>query len=384
VYGWLPNTTFTMRDWEMSQQFDNLWNRPRETGIAHARDWIAWRDNGRFGQSAWKSIPNFDNDRTVVLGINEPSLYGHLNRRAEDKAPFPSYSRAIECVNLYTVAFLDTLAAAGMRGGAMNLSVGFPDNTGTDTRPNWEAFAPIYAALKRGNHVLILHEYFGLQGYEENKWWHVGRSRMCPWDVPIIIGECGFDKGVYPNWQPPRGWNGTMPQERYISLLRDLDNYYKDDPRIHSAQVYTYDYGNNEWETFSVRAMREAFIAYVRSVRALPDTNRVTTFPTYPAGIVNPLPSAGGGTTPPQPTLKTELLALAEQRLVLEFNPTAGLQKVIARDDFNINSPEFWHTHGGKVYVAQRAEHLTTGKVRVYFAESGKWDNVKFVERGAA
>jgi hypothetical protein len=91
----------------------------------------------------------------------------------------------------------------------------------------------------------------------------------------------------------------------------------------------------------------------------------------------------------PPPTipeaLKTLLLAEAERRLALPFNPTAAIQKVIFAgdvDQFTPNSPEFWVTHEGKVYVGQRAEN-GRGRVRVYFCMSGDWSNVHYVERAA-
>jgi hypothetical protein len=89
--------------------------------------------------------------------------------------------------------------------------------------------------------------------------------------------------------------------------------------------------------------------------------------------------------TPPASTLRTLLLAEAERRIAIEFNPNAGLQKVIFAgdlDQFTPNSPEFWITHEGKAYVAQRAEN-GRGRVRVYYSLAGDWDNVKYVERGA-
>lgn len=286
----LPDSVIVMRDWEMSEQLDNMFQRPEETGISHARDWIAWRDNGRFGQGAWKDVPGFDNDRTVCLGINEPTVRGELARN------HPNYAYNVQAVVRYNVAFLDTLKAAGMKGGAMNYSVGWPDNTGTNTRANWENLTPIRDAIVRGNHFLVLHEYFGNNGLEENKGWWVGRSRQCPWDVKIIIGEAGYDKAVYGG--PHIGFGGVFNTEQYIAHLRALDTYYKDDPRIHSAQVFLWDYDNNQWHTFSIREIREAFLSYVNSVKTVADTNRAATFPAYPAGVVNPLPpTTGGGVT---------------------------------------------------------------------------------------
>lgn len=286
-YQKLPNSLIVMRDWEMSEQLDDMFRDPVGTGKRHAQDWIAWRDQGRFGQGAWKNVPGFDNERTVCVGINEPTVRGELHRN------HPNYAQNVATVVLYNVTFLDTLRGAGMKGGAMNYSVGWPDNTGTNTRANWENLTPIRDAIVRGNHYLVLHEYFGNGGLEENKGWWVGRYRQCPWDVKIIIGEAGYDKAVYGGAHI--GFGGTFNTEQYITHLRALDTYYKDDPRIHSVQIFLWDYDNNQWHTFAIREIREAFLSYVNDVKSSPDTNRVTVFPTYPAGVINPLPPTGGG-----------------------------------------------------------------------------------------
>jgi hypothetical protein len=289
LYGWLPNTLFVMRDWEMSEQLDDMFARPVETGQRHAADWVAWYRVGRFGKPAWKDTPNFDLSRTVCIGINEPTVRGELKR------DHPNYAANVQAVVKYTVAFLDTLKAAGMRGGALNYSVGWPDNTGPDTRANWEDLAPVRDAILRGGHYLVLHEYFGDGGMTRDLGWNIGRYRQCPWNVKIIIGEGGYDKAVYGG--PHVGFGGVFSTEQYIEHLRTLDNYYKDDPRIHSVQIFLWDYDNNQWHTFALREIREAFLAYVNSVRSAPDTDRVTTFPTYPAGVTNPLPPTGGTMT---------------------------------------------------------------------------------------
>jgi hypothetical protein len=199
------------------------------------------------------------------------------------------------------------------------------------------------------------------------------------------MGESGYDKGVYFGWTPPRGWRGNMNTETYLAQLAALDAYYKDDARVHSAQVYLWDYDNNQWDSFAMRWDREAFLAYVNSVRGVADTNRVTTYPTYPPGVVNPLPPTTG--VPPQSdTLAQVLFAEAERRQVLRFNHEAALQKAIFAGDleqFTPNSPEFWVTHEGKVYVGQRAEN-GRGRVRVFYCRSGDWGNVRHVEKGAA
>jgi|GEM_PF-6832998 len=79
--------------------------------------------------------------------------------------------------------------------------------------------------------------------------------------------------------------------------------------------------------------------------------------------------------------LQEALLTKAEAEQKIQFNPDAALQKHIFADGFVPNSNEFDVTWGDVVYRAQRAEHLGSGKVRVYYAKMHEWDKVQFVER---
>jgi len=79
--------------------------------------------------------------------------------------------------------------------------------------------------------------------------------------------------------------------------------------------------------------------------------------------------------------LRDVLLAEAEAHQVMRFNPQAALQRCIFADGFVPNSPEFDVQADDAQYRAQRAEHLGTGKVRVYYCRVGDWGNVRFVER---
>ncbi len=79
--------------------------------------------------------------------------------------------------------------------------------------------------------------------------------------------------------------------------------------------------------------------------------------------------------------LQNTFLAEAEARQMIHFNPDAALQRRIFADGFVPNSPEFDIQIGGVQYLAQRAEHLGTGKVRVYYAQVPDWSNVRLFER---
>lgn len=88
-----------------------------------------------------------------------------------------------------------------------------------------------------------------------------------------------------------------------------------------------------------------------------------------------------GEDVPEFEALDEALLWHGEQAQVIEFNPAAALQQVIFMDGFVPNSGEFpvsWHS---RQYVAQRAEHLGSGEVRVYYCEDDDWQNVRHVIR---
>lgn len=90
----------------------------------------------------------------------------------------------------------------------------------------------------------------------------------------------------------------------------------------------------------------------------------------------------GGSSTGQSPrSLPQALIQKGNAAQVLQFNKNAALQKVIFRDNFVPNSPEFNLTFEGKTYLAQRAENLTSGEVRVYYCEMGHFDAVQFVTK---
>jgi len=59
----------------------------------------------------------------------------------------------------------------------------------------------------------------------------------------------------------------------------------------------------------------------------------------------------------------------------------AALQGRIFADGFVPNSPEYYVTWNAVRYVAQRAEHLGSGEVRIYYVQEGRWEDVRFVVR---
>ena len=91
--------------------------------------------------------------------------------------------------------------------------------------------------------------------------------------------------------------------------------------------------------------------------------------------------AAGGATPAPVPAINTPALMTEADRLqTVRLNPASALQRAITRDGFVPTSDEF----KSQGLVAQRAERLTDGTVRVYYVRPGDWAAVHFAERKAA
>jgi hypothetical protein len=258
-----PNALFVLRDHPLSEQHDDMFRDPAGTGERHAFELAAMVERSR------GPIPL---NQIVVTGINEPHVWD---------------AGGVAATVAYTVAFLDRLRELGLRGGALNLSVGWPANTGPDTPPDWTGFAPVEAAIKRGNHFLVLHEYWDARGPDYNWGWWAGRYTKCPWQVPIIIGECGIDRYVS---DPSvglerRGWNGNVMPDAYMAQLARYDELLRADQRIHSAQIFTFDFAH-PWESFDVRPIRDRLIAHAEALRGVADP--VPPPPAEPPIVVTP------------------------------------------------------------------------------------------------
>ena len=88
-----------------------------------------------------------------------------------------------------------------------------------------------------------------------------------------------------------------------------------------------------------------------------------------------------GSDMPQFEALDEALLWHGEQGQVIQFNPVAALQGRIFADGFVPNSPELYLAWNAVRYVAQRAEHLGSGEVRIYYVQEGRWEDVRFVVR---
>lgn len=274
----LPGTTVLARDWALSEQHEDMRADPTGTGKRHAREW-----------GAKAPQLDFDPSRTLVLGINEPRVWEPDMRAA---------------LVLYTVAFLDECTRLGLRAGALQLGVGWPANNGPDTPPDWSPYTPVLAAIQRGHHALVCHEYWADQGPGENWGWWGGRSLRCPWDAPIIIGECGVDMYVKDASvaHNSRGWQGRMSAERYAAELADYVSRMSADSRFVGCCVFASDFANREWASFDAEPAYQAILS-----TPIPEPVK----PTKPGGYV---PIVGGGPSQPKPPQEQTKMSIIEPR----------------------------------------------------------------------
>lgn len=252
AYANLPDALIIARDHPLSEQHDDMLRDPVGTGVRHAREWD--QHANRLG---------LDRKRTLVLGINEPRVWE------------PGVAEALR---QYTIAMCDEGTRLGLRIGAKQLSVGWPGNNGADTPPDWSQWHGVEDAIKRGNHVLVLHEYWADQGPFENWGWWGGRGIKCPWQVPIVIGECGIDMYVKDGSvdKRSRGWIGRVSPGRYADELWEFNRRWAEDERFEGSCVYALDCADCEtWGCFNIESACDAILA-LPTVRSTPTPAPVT------------------------------------------------------------------------------------------------------------
>jgi len=283
----LPGALVIARDWAMSEQKGDMMADPAGTGARHAWEWSEKAD-----------ALGYDPANTLMLGINEPPVWD---------------AGVIPALVAYTVAFLDGCSQHGLRGGALQLSVGWPANNGDGTPPDWAPYAGVEAAIKRGKHALVVHEYWADQGPGENWGWWCGRWMSCPWDVPVIIGETGIDMYVKHGggYSGTRGWTGQVDSNRYAAECAEYVRLCQDDPRFFAATPFTTDYANQEWGSFDTNPARNELYSAARALEAAQ---------WYSGGAIAPEPPTP---TPPQPSgLLVHPLPAGIYRITQKFNET--------------------------------------------------------------
>ncbi len=277
----------------------------------------------------------------------------------------------------FQVAFGQKIKAAGLEPVGMNFATGnmlghhfvnyFPGTLETYTYLGFHEYDwPTMWRLHREN----------IEQKNEGGMWLTLRYRRVMPDVRRVYGnkhvaiitECGMTQGVIPG-RDDIGWlaEPKVTEDQYWQSLMWYNSELMKDAYVKAGLLFVVGAAGGwpKWESFEhLGGIIDRLEAFQNSAPPAPVT------PTPPP--VTPTPQ------PPAATLQSTLLAEAARRQVIEFNPDAALQKRIFADGFVPNSPEFEIEFGNARYVAQRAENLASGEVRVYYVRSGDWGNVAY------
>ncbi|MGB8647304.1 MAG: hypothetical protein WCF84_18850 [Anaerolineae bacterium] len=276
------------------------------------------------------------------VGINEPVC--HTDDHAKNLAAW--YAR-----------WGDLMKSTGVYSVAYTFSQGVPEDS------HWALLADGLGHCD----LLGLHEYWCPHLYSTNPDqvpYHALRYRTAWSKLPpearrkIVITECGADGGAA--GQQTDGWIGLhLSEQAYLADLQAYDAELQKDNYVIGATIFSAGAGWAHWDVTNARSI-----------------------PVYIGSTGDPSPVKVSLDQPPAKPLSAVLLAAGEAHQVIQFNNQAALQKRIFADGFCPNSAEFQLTIGVTKYVAQRAENLGTGAVRVYYCPTTNYANVQFVERG--
>lgn len=224
---------FIIRDHSLSEQKQNMYDAPADTGRRHAREWAEKVQQGRV------KLPL---DRCWFQGINEPDS-----------------NHAQQAIDTYTLELTLGLAAVGARVSGWVFGTGHPSTVNLDPKGvvDWHWYAASAQALA---------EYGGLADFHAYGSWnqmplddHLCRMETCPYALPAIFTETGIDEGIV--GQAGHGWRSHLSADQYMAWLdamqvrvrQRLANSKLD---LRAMCIFTYDY-SADWKDFDVQIVRD-------------------------------------------------------------------------------------------------------------------------------
>lgn len=304
------------------------------------------------------------------LAMRCPNIgYWELHNEAWDQpGDMARYSDA-------SLEFMAVMESLGRKAVIGCFAQGTPEVTGDNPSLEWSEYLPAVKHAIAHGHILGLHEYSGpFMDFEVG--WHCLRYRKAlailaslGADVArlkVAITESGIDdvwgrpgplgKGYKPfngtEWsRPPASQHGD-----YAGQLLWYGNELSRDRQIVGWVDFGWADESGDWGDFDLSTDPAMLQRVTILQRQLPGA------------------SSGG---PAMPTLNDALFTEAAARQRIRLNPTAAIQRAIMREGYVPTSDEFDVTHNGTGYVAQRAERLDSGEVRVFYCAKGAWGDVR-------
>lgn len=248
-----PDTFFIIRDHPLSEQKNDMYNDPVQTGIRHGKDWVQkWKEGRVF-------IPK---DRCWVQGINEPD---------SNTAP--------KAIDRYTSALIQAAAAGGIRIAGWVFGTGHPSTVDLDPKGpiDWHWYEESAGLLKGFDGIASFHAYGSWNHYPWDN--HLARMQTCPYALDCVIDEFGIDEGII--GVAGVGYRGHLTPEQYTIWLDQAQagvrqRLAKSQLNLLSLEIFCYD-TNSDWKLFDIREMRSELELAKWTIMAPPSNDGGTT-----------------------------------------------------------------------------------------------------------
>jgi murein DD-endopeptidase MepM/ murein hydrolase activator NlpD len=203
--------------------------------------------------------------------------------------PWVNTPDAVRRLNDWTVQALRRCNELGRKAGIFSLPTGNPPDPAL-----WQHARGALQLAKDGGHLLLLHEYFGVDGDTDalsgkNAPWHVNRHTLIPADLPlpeIAITELGLAYRM----DAEQGYVGKLSDDAYADQLVRIQRGYAQHG-IDSCVFVVTNKGNKRWGTFNLsERVIQRVAAYNATEKETPVTPPVQPpAPVKPAAMQNPI-----------------------------------------------------------------------------------------------
>lgn len=240
-----PDSTITLRRWEWDDNrsdanpdgiYGDLARDPVGLANRHVAQFTAWF-NDLMVEARRRGLPFPQREQLIASLVNEPDSNILLRQ-----------------INDYTVAACDGFRKVGIVAEALKLGTGHPAILNANGEPDWGPLAGALAAIVRGNHIAVCHEYYNMSGIQHPDMhpWHVGRTaKWLPRGPRYLIGEFGLEQLVNGMEADHHGWIGRISAAQ---MAADTDWYLgiqRDD--CIGARLYMTDFADRKWSSFDTR-----------------------------------------------------------------------------------------------------------------------------------